>query len=102
MLPRIFEPFVQVDSSLARSRGGLGIGLALVKSLVEMHGGQRSRPTSEGLGQGSEFTVRLPLARGRGRAAAAPAADRSECGPIRSASSWSKTTATPRKACPCS
>ncbi len=73
MLPRIFEPFVQVDSSLARSRGGLGIGLALVKNLVEMHGGTVSA-SSAGPGLGSEFTVSLPLATAADdRPAAAPA-----------------------------
>jgi len=60
ILPRVFDLFVQADQSLARSRGGLGIGLTLVRSLVEMHGGN-VRATSAGLGQGSEFVVRLPL-----------------------------------------
>jgi len=60
MLPRIFDPFIQVDQSLTRSQGGLGIGLALVRSLVEMHGG-RVAVHSEGLGQGSEFLVYLPV-----------------------------------------
>ncbi len=60
MLPRIFEMFVQADNSLNRSQGGLGIGLTLVKSLVEMHGGT-VEATSDGLGKGSEFTVRLPI-----------------------------------------
>jgi PAS domain S-box-containing protein len=59
-LPRIFELFTQLDTSLERTRGGLGIGLALVKSLVEMHGGA-VEVHSAGLGQGSEFAVRLPL-----------------------------------------
>lgn len=58
-LARIFGMFTQVDSSLERSEGGLGIGLTLVKTLVEMHGGS-IRATSPGLGQGSEFVVRLP------------------------------------------
>ena len=57
---RIFDMFVQADSSLNRRQGGLGIGLTLVKSLVEMHGGA-VQATSEGLGKGSEFAVRLPL-----------------------------------------
>jgi CheY-like chemotaxis protein len=61
MLSRIFEMFTQVDRSLERSRGGLGIGLTLVKRLVEMHGGTVGAH-SEGPGQGSEFTVRLPVA----------------------------------------
>jgi PAS domain S-box-containing protein len=60
----MFELFAQGEGSPARSEGGLGIGLTLVKSLVEMHGGSVTA-TSEGLGQGSEFTVRLPAARRR-------------------------------------
>jgi PAS domain S-box-containing protein len=59
VLERVFEPFVQSEGSLARSEGGLGIGLTLVRSLVEMHGGS-VEATSPGLGQGSEFVVRLP------------------------------------------
>ena len=60
MLPRIFELFTQVEGSLERSHGGLGIGLALVRRLVEMHGGT-VEARSEGLGRGSEFLVRLPI-----------------------------------------
>ncbi|HEV2856593.1 MAG TPA: ATP-binding protein [Thermoanaerobaculia bacterium] len=60
-LATIFEPFAQVESSRQRSEGGLGLGLPLVRSLVEMHGG-RVEATSEGPGCGSEFVVRLPLA----------------------------------------
>jgi PAS domain S-box-containing protein len=59
MLGRIFDMFTQVDRSLERSQGGLGIGLSLVKRLVEMHGGS-VEAHSEGLGRGSEFVVRLP------------------------------------------
>ena len=59
-LPRIFEMFVQIDTSLERSVSGLGIGLTLVKSLVEMHEGT-VHVHSAGLGQGSEFVVRLPI-----------------------------------------
>ena len=59
-LPRLFDMFVQVDSSLERSRDGLGIGLTLVKTLVDMHGGTVD-VQSDGVGCGSEFTVRLPL-----------------------------------------
>ncbi|MGC4115973.1 MAG: ATP-binding protein [Myxococcales bacterium] len=74
MLDRLFEPFIQADASLDRSKGGLGLGLALVKGLVELHGGTVAA-RSAGLGQGAEFTVRLPLASGAGGAvqAAAPA-----------------------------
>jgi signal transduction histidine kinase/CheY-like chemotaxis protein len=61
ILPRIFDLFVQGDRSLARSSGGLGIGLTLAQSLVKMHGGS-IRAFSEGIGKGSEFVVRLPLA----------------------------------------
>jgi two-component system, sensor histidine kinase len=61
MLERIFEPFAQLAQSLARSRGGLGMGLTVVKSLVEMHGGRVS-VQSPGRGQGTEFAVYLPLA----------------------------------------
>ena len=60
LLPQLFEPFVQADATLDRSKGGLGLGLALVKGLVEQHGGTVAA-TSEGQGRGAEFTVRLPL-----------------------------------------
>jgi len=70
ILPRVFEPFVQADRSLERSRGGLGIGLTLVKKIVELHNGRVSAE-SNGLGQGSTFTIRLPA---HARAAAAVAA----------------------------
>ena len=59
MLPRIFDLFVQVDRTIDRSLGGLGIGLTLVKKIVEMHGGTVTA-ASEGTGKGSEFTVELP------------------------------------------
>jgi CheY-like chemotaxis protein len=61
MLPHLFEPFAQADSSLDRVHGGLGIGLTLVRSLAEMHGGTATA-ASEGIGRGSEFTLRLPIA----------------------------------------
>jgi PAS domain S-box-containing protein len=59
VLPRIFDLFTQAERSLDRSQGGLGIGLALVQRLVEMHGGTVA--ASSALGQGSEFVVRLPV-----------------------------------------
>jgi len=61
LLANIFTPFVQGKQSLARTEGGLGLGLALVKGLVELHGGTVAA-TSAGRDQGSVFTVRLPLA----------------------------------------
>jgi PAS domain S-box-containing protein len=60
LLPRIFDLFMQGDRSLDRSRDGLGIGLTLSKRLLELHGGTLEA-FSEGIGQGSEFVVRLPL-----------------------------------------
>jgi CheY-like chemotaxis protein len=59
-LGRLFLPFAQADTSLARTKGGLGLGLALVKGLAEAHGGS-VRARSEGAGRGSEFVVTLPL-----------------------------------------
>jgi CheY-like chemotaxis protein len=61
MLERVFETFSQADSSLDRSRGGLGLGLSLVRGLVELHGGE-TRAESEGLGKGTAITIRLPVA----------------------------------------
>ncbi len=61
MLPHIFDMFVQVNPSLDRTQGGLGIGLTLVSRLAQMHGG-RVEARSAGLGQGSIFSVRLPVA----------------------------------------
>ncbi|WP_224366727.1 hybrid sensor histidine kinase/response regulator [Hyalangium versicolor] len=62
MLPRVFEMFVQDGRAIDRSQGGLGLGLAIVRSMVELHGGTVSAH-SEGTGRGSEFMVRLPLAK---------------------------------------
>ena len=71
MLPKVFDMFTQVGTSLERSQGGLGIGLTLVKRLVDMHGGSVAA-ASPGPGQGSTFTVRLPLAAEAEPAAEAP------------------------------
>src|SRR6185295_20023769 len=59
LLPRIFDLFTQAERSLDRSQGGLGIGLALVHRLTELHGGTVEVQST--LGQGSEFVVRLPV-----------------------------------------
>ncbi|HEY6098951.1 MAG TPA: ATP-binding protein [Anaeromyxobacter sp.] len=61
LIGRLFEPFTQADATLDRRKGGLGLGLALVRSLVELHGGDVS-VRSDGVGRGAEFVVRLPLA----------------------------------------
>jgi len=70
-LPRVFDMFVQANARDSRAQSGLGIGLTLVRSLVEMHGGSVAA-RSAGVGRGSEFVVRLPLA--RHEAARVPAA----------------------------
>ena len=75
LLEPVFELFTQVDRTLDRSHGGLGIGLTLVKRLVEMHDGV-VRAHSEGLGHGSEFVVELPIV------AAMPAAEVTRNAPI--------------------
>jgi PAS domain S-box-containing protein len=69
---KIFEPFQQIEPGLAHSKGGLGLGLALVKGLVELHEGRIS-VTSQGAKSGSEFTIELPLAPKKG-----PAPDQEE------------------------
>jgi signal transduction histidine kinase/CheY-like chemotaxis protein len=63
LLGRLFEPFVQATATLARTRGGLGLGLAVVKRLVELHGGTVAA-RSEGAGKGAEFVVELPVVEG--------------------------------------
>jgi CheY-like chemotaxis protein len=60
LLPHVFELFKQAERTLVRAEGGLGIGLTLVRTLVERHGGTVSA-RSDGLGRGSEFVVRLPI-----------------------------------------
>ncbi|HZN02528.1 MAG TPA: ATP-binding protein, partial [Candidatus Polarisedimenticolia bacterium] len=60
MLPKVFDIFTQVDRTIEAAQGGLGIGLSLVKGLVEMHGGT-VEARSEGRGKGSEFVVQLPV-----------------------------------------
>jgi signal transduction histidine kinase len=64
-LPQIFEPFRQADGSSTRRHGGLDLGLAIVKRLVEVHGGQ-IHAASDGLGMGATFMIELPLRRDDG------------------------------------
>src|SRR5262249_28208801 len=69
LVPRVFDLFLQGQRTLARSEGGLGMGLTIVRSLVELHGG-RVEASSAGPGLGSTFTVRLPLVAAAEQAAA--------------------------------
>jgi CheY-like chemotaxis protein len=78
-LQRVFTTFAQADRSIARSRGGLGLGLALVKGLVELHGGAVTA-ASAGPGQGSEFIISLPL---ESTASEAPAEEAARVGQTR-------------------
>ncbi len=73
-LPHVFDMFSQVDRSIERSTGGLGIGLALVKAVVEMHGGT-VEAASSGLDQGSTFRVRLPILQSRSESSAGEPAE---------------------------
>ena len=79
LVPRVLDLFTQGDRSLAHTAGGLGVGLTVVRTLVELHGGTVAA-SSEGLGRGSEFVVRLPIGKARAArpgvsAAEVPAAD---------------------------
>lgn len=83
MLARVFDMFTQVDRSIERSTGGLGIGLTLVQRLVELHGGT-VEARSEGADKGSEFTVRLPaFAESSVGAATAPKSETTSAGRLR-------------------
>ena len=73
MLERVFEMFTQVDATIGRAQGGLGIGLSLARELVELHGGTLAA-ASDGIGRGARFTIRLPLA-SAGPGALAPEVD---------------------------
>ena len=82
LLPHIFDPFTQGDRTLARSEGGLGIGLTMVSKLVEMHGGSVA-VNSRGPGLGSTFTVRLPALCEQFSSPSGPAASVSEAAKTR-------------------
>jgi two-component system CheB/CheR fusion protein len=79
ILGRIFEPFTQADDGLHRSRGGLGLGLSLVKSVVELHGGS-VEARSEGPGRGAELVLRLPVAPEVGESRAPAGSTTAPCG----------------------
>ncbi|MGA7617501.1 MAG: ATP-binding protein [Thermoanaerobaculia bacterium] len=74
LLPRIFDMFMQIDKTIDRSQGGLGLGLTLVRNLVEMHGGD-VEARSDGIGKGTEFIVRLPSSENQERAEELPETD---------------------------
>jgi CheY-like chemotaxis protein len=82
LLPHLFEPFVQADRSLDRARGGLGLGLALVKGIAELHGG-RVQVRSEGIGRGAMLAFELPTQPPSTREAVLPTAGRVEAGTLR-------------------
>ena len=88
--PTIFDVFSQASQARTRAQGGVGIGLSLVKGLVELHGGRVSA-RSPGLDQGSTFEVRLPLARG-GAPRPARGGRSGRDGAARAAACWSPTT----------
>jgi two-component system CheB/CheR fusion protein len=79
MMQKIFEPFVQADETLDRAGGGIGVGLTLVRWIIELHGG-RVEATSEGMNRGSEFIVRLP--RTQPPASLPPAASEASAGEL--------------------
>ncbi|MDO9016037.1 MAG: ATP-binding protein [Deltaproteobacteria bacterium] len=82
ILPHVFESFVQADRTLDRSRGGLGLGLTLVKGLVDLHGGTITA-ASPGIGRGCEMVLRLPRAPAPAPAAAAPEPSPATADPLR-------------------
>jgi CheY-like chemotaxis protein len=81
-LPNIFNLFVQADTTLARSRGGLGIGLSVVKRIIDLHGGT-VKAASAGPGEGSEFTVTLPVSQTTSPAMKSSVPSHKETGPRR-------------------
>lgn len=85
LLPRIFDRFNQGDSSTTRTHGGLGLGLAIVRQLVELHGGRVSAE-SAGPGQGAKFSVQLPLSPNFRRDAATPPSN--VAAPVPAGNSW--------------
>jgi signal transduction histidine kinase/CheY-like chemotaxis protein len=96
LLPRVFDLFAQAERSLDRAQGGLGIGLTLVRSLVDMHGGTVAA-RSEGPDRGTEFTVRLPLLPAPAGAAAPPAAPAAARGAAPAASAAARAPADGRR-----
>ena len=95
LIERVFDMFVQQEQTIARSEGGLGLGLTIVRSLVEQHGG-RVRAQSAGAGQGSEFTIELPAASGETPPRELAPAPPPRCAQ-RAAACWSSTTTWTRR-----
>ena len=95
LLPRVFDLFTQGERGLDRSQGGLGIGLTMVRSLVEMHGGSVIG-RSDGPGQGSEFIVRLPVLPQTSQRLEQPPKLRNNVATRQVAASWWWTTASAR------
>ena len=91
MLPRIFDMFTQADRSLERAQGGLGIGLTLVKRLVEMHGGT-VEAAATGRARGASSSCRLPIPLAARRGAEPDAGRRGDRAAAPLAASWSSTT----------
>ena len=91
LLGRVFEPFVQAEAPPSRPRGGLGLGLAVVKGLVELHGGHVGR-RSAGHGQGTELRIELPLEVGAAETVALSLPGPEVSAPRTAASSFSRTT----------
>jgi signal transduction histidine kinase len=90
MLPRVFDLFTQMERTLERAEGGLGIGLTLVRRLVEMHGGT-VQAFSPGPGQGSEFVIRLPaLSAGQLATRVGKPAETASC-PRKNVQSWRRS-----------
>jgi signal transduction histidine kinase len=101
MLSEAFELFAQGERTPDRAQGGLGIGLSLVKKLIELHGGS-VQAASDGPGQGREFMVRLPRFAAAGKTTPIPSQPKTmSTDPASSASSSSTTTSTPPRAWPC-